>query len=97
MKKSALLITLLAGLATGASAASVPAEAPVLVLPTYVISAPRELPIERQIADQRDAFVRQALAPRAIVRELTPTPIANGQTLRVTEVKPAQTTAKARS
>ena len=67
------------------------------MLPTYVVSAPRMLPAERQIAIQRDEFVRQALAPRAIVADLAKTPLADGNTLRLTEARQPKAPAKARS
>lgn len=71
MKTNSLL--LLAGLAvltSTASAASNQTDANVLVLPTYVVTAPRYQSAEQQIKARLNEFRQQALAPMTIVPEL---------------------------
>lgn len=56
MKKNFLLIVTLAGLVSIASAASSQTDAPVVVLPTYVVNAPRYEPVEQQINARLQEF-----------------------------------------
>ena len=71
MKKNyLLLIVSLAVLATGASAAQSQSPSEVLVLPTYVVAAPRYLPVEKQLNASLDALRQQAHTPAVITTEL---------------------------
>jgi hypothetical protein len=72
MKTNTLLfIASLAVLTTGASAASNQNESDIVVLPTYVVSTPRYLPVEREINASLKELSQQAGAPQAIAPELT--------------------------
>lgn len=78
MKTNALLLLAsLAALISTASAASNQSNADVLVLPTYVVTAPRHQSAEQQIKARLAEFRQQALTPLAIVPELN---LRNGQT-----------------
>lgn len=90
MKNKLLLITLLAGLTSGASAAVSATGSPVLVLPTFVVNAPRTSPAERQINLQREEFVRQALAPRTILPEAARFQFSAEPAVRLTGTIPAK-------
>lgn len=71
MKKiTLLLIASLAVLTTGASAASSQTNPDMVVLPTYVVTSPRYLPVEQQINASLKEFSRQASAPMVIAPEL---------------------------
>lgn len=71
MKNNSLLfLASLAVLATSASAASNQSESATVVLPTYVVTAPRHLPAEQRINASLEEFRQQALAPIAIDPEL---------------------------
>lgn len=71
-KTSLLLIASLAVLTSGASAASNSQnDSEVVILPTYVVTAPRYLPVEQQINASLKEFVQQASAPVAIAPELS--------------------------
>ena len=66
-----LLLASLAVLTSSASAASNQSESPTVVLPTYVVTAPRYLPVEQQINASLKEFSQQAGRPMAIAPELT--------------------------
>ena len=65
-----LLLASLAVLATSASAASSRTESDLVVLPTYVVVAPRYLPVEKQINASLNELRQQARVPAAITTEL---------------------------
>lgn len=67
---SLLLLASFAVLASTASAASTQTKANILVLPTYVVTAPRYQPAEQKIKVRLDEFRQQSLAPMAIVPDL---------------------------
>ena len=69
-KNTLLLIASLAVLTSGASAASNQTESPLVVLPTYVVTAPRYLPVEQQINASLKELSQQARPPVAIAPEL---------------------------
>ena len=69
-KNTLLLIASLAVLTSGASAASNQTESPLVVLPTYVVTAPRYLPVEQQINASLEELSQQARPPVAIAPEL---------------------------
>lgn len=71
MKKNFLLIATLAGLASIASAASSQTAAELFVLPAYVVTAPRELPVERKISASLAELLKAAKAPVAIAPEFS--------------------------
>jgi hypothetical protein len=62
MKKNFLLIATLAGLVSTASAASSPTDSATVVLPTYVVTAPRVQPAEQRINDRLQEFQASARA-----------------------------------
>lgn len=66
-----LLLASLAVLTSSASAASYQTESEMVVLPTYVVTAPRSLPAEQQINASLKEFSRQALAPLAIAPDMS--------------------------
>ena len=68
-KNTLLLIASLAALTTRAGASESPTPSDLVVLPTYVVEAPRYLPVERQINASLDTLRRQAHAPLAITPE----------------------------
>jgi hypothetical protein len=71
MKTNALLLLArLAMLTSAASAASNQIDATVLVLPTYVVTAPRDQSPEQQIKASLDEFRQQAHTAIAIVPDL---------------------------
>ena len=71
MKNNALLlIASLAVLTSSVSAASNQTESEMVVLPTYVVTAPRTLPVEQQINDSLKKFAQQALAPLTIAPDM---------------------------
>jgi hypothetical protein len=71
MKTNSLLfIASLAVLTSSASAASNQTESEPVVLPTYVVTAPRYLPVEQQINASLKEFSRQAAAVRILTPEL---------------------------
>jgi hypothetical protein len=71
MKTHALLfIASLAVLTSSVSAASNQTESEMVVLPTYVVTAPRALPAEQQINASLKEFTRQALAPLVIAPDM---------------------------
>jgi hypothetical protein len=71
MKTNAiLLLASLAVLTSAASAASNQTNVTVLVLPTYVVTAPRDPSPEQQIKARLHEFRQQALAPITIVPDL---------------------------
>ncbi len=63
MKKNFLIIAILAGLVSIASAASNQTNNEVLVLPAYVVTAPRYAPAEQKVKAELKELSRQALAP----------------------------------
>lgn len=69
-KNTLLLIASLAVLTSGASAVSNQTESPLVVLPTYVVTAPRYLPVEQQINASLEELSQQARPPVAIAPEL---------------------------
>ncbi len=72
MKTNSLLfIASLAVLTSSVSAASNQTESESVVLPTYVVTAPRYLPVEQQINASLKEFTRQAGAPVILTPELT--------------------------
>lgn len=72
MKNNALLfIASLAVLASSVSAASNQTESEMVVLPTYVVTAPRTLPVEQQINASLKEFSQQALAPLVIAPDMS--------------------------
>jgi hypothetical protein len=72
MKNNALLLlSSLAVLASCVSAASIQPPSETVVLPTYVVTAPRTLPVEQQINDSLKEFARQALAPLAVAPDMS--------------------------
>jgi len=68
---SLLLIASLAVLASSVSAASNQTESEMVVLPTYVVTAPRTLPVEQQINASLKEFAQQALAPLVIAPDMS--------------------------
>jgi uncharacterized membrane protein len=68
MKKNLLLLASLAVLASSASAAQSQPE--LVVLPTYVVQAPRYQPAEQQVKANLDALRSQAGTPVIICLEL---------------------------
>ncbi len=66
-----LLVASLAVLAASAAAAQNQTENEPVVLPAYVVVAPRCLPVERQINASLDEFRKQAQAPVAIAPEFS--------------------------
>ena len=68
---SLLLIASLAVLASSVSAASNQTESEMVVLPTYVVTAPRTLPVEQQINARLKEFAQQALAPLVIAPDMS--------------------------
>lgn len=70
MKTNSLLFLVsLAVLTSGASAATNQTET--IVLPTYVVTSPRYLPVEQQINASLKEFSQKAGTPLCIVPELT--------------------------
>lgn len=69
MKKTFLIIATLAGLASTASAASSPAENSPYVLPTYVVTAPRNTPAEYRVTESLKAFRDEAHRAVIVVPE----------------------------
>lgn len=69
MKKNFLIFTL-AGLALSASAAANRTDSEVLVLPTYVVTAPRYLPAEQKVNTWLKEFSAQAIAAGALTPAL---------------------------
>jgi len=71
MKTNSLLVLAsFAVLAASASAASSQPDAEVVVLPTYVVTSPGTLPVERQINASLDELRLKAQAPVVFVTEL---------------------------
>jgi hypothetical protein len=70
MKTNALLLFASIAVFTSASAATNRTDASVLVLPTLVVTAPRDQSPEQQIKIRLDEFRQQALIPIAIVPDL---------------------------
>lgn len=70
MKKNFLIIATLAGLALTASAASNQTDTEVLVLPSYVVTAPRYLPAEQKVNTGLKEFCLRAIAPSALAPDL---------------------------
>lgn len=66
-----LLIASLAVLASSASAASNQTESELVVLPTYVVTAPRHLSAEQRINASLKEFSKQALAPMVIAPDMS--------------------------
>ena len=72
MKKTSLLfLASLAVLTTGASAAPTQLQSEPIVLPTYVVTAPRYLPAEEQINANLKEFSHKADMPVLVPIELT--------------------------
>ncbi len=67
---SLLLLVSLAVLTTSASAAQSQTQPNVIVLPTYVVSAPRYQAAEQQVNASLDKLRQQACAPACIATEL---------------------------
>jgi hypothetical protein len=65
-----LLLASLAVLTSAATAATDQTDGTVLVLPTYVITVPRDQSPEQQIKARLDEFRRQTFAPIAVVPDL---------------------------
>lgn len=82
--KTFLVIATLAGLASTASAASNQPATDVVILPTYVVTAPRYVPAEQKINTQLKEFSRQAFMPKAVTPDLS--------LLRAHAMKPALVT-----
>jgi hypothetical protein len=70
MKKNFLIIATLAGLVSTASAASNQTDSEVLVLPAYVVTAPRYEPAELKVNAGLKEFSRQVIALGALVPDL---------------------------
>ena len=70
MKKNFLIIATLAGLASIASAASNQIDTEILVLPAYVVTAPRYQPAELKVNAGLKEFSRVAVATRALAPDL---------------------------
>ncbi len=70
-KNSFLIVAILTVLTSGARAATSQPEAETVVLPTFVVTAPRYQPVERQINASLEEFSRRADQPIAITPELT--------------------------
>jgi hypothetical protein len=68
---SLLLLASLAVLASNASAAQSRIESEMLVLPAYVVEAPRHQPVEQHINDSLNALRQQVRTPLAIVPEFS--------------------------
>ncbi len=68
--KTSLLLAGLVALTATANADQSPADANVVVLPTYVVVAPRQLPAEQQIRANLDELRQQAKDPVFIMTEL---------------------------
>jgi hypothetical protein len=68
--KTTLLLAGLVALTATANADQSPADANVVVLPTYVVLAPRQLPAEQQITASLNELRHQAKAPVFITTEL---------------------------
>lgn len=66
-----LLLASLAVLTSSVSAAANQTEPEMVVLPTYVVTAPRTLPAEQQINASLKEFTRQALAPLTIAPDMS--------------------------
>lgn len=71
MKKNFLLIAILAGLSTIASAASTSTDTDVFVLPTYVVTAPRLAPAEQKIQTSLNELRRQPLLAKALTPDFS--------------------------
>ncbi len=67
MKKTFLLITTLAGLASTASAASTPNDNAIHVLPTYVVTAPRAVSAEQRVNARLNEFRQEARQLHVVV------------------------------
>lgn len=70
MKKNFLIIATLAGLASIASAASNRTDNEVLVLPTYVVTAPRYQPAEQKVNTGLKDLCLRTIAPSALAPDL---------------------------
>jgi len=71
MKTNSLLVLAsFAVFAASASAASIQSDSEVVVLPTYVVTTPATLPVERQINASLDELRLKAQAPAVFVAEL---------------------------
>jgi len=68
--KTTLLLAGLVALTATANADQSPADPSVIVLPTYVVLAPRQLPAEQQINSSLNELRQQAKAPVFITAEL---------------------------
>jgi hypothetical protein len=68
--KTTLLLAGLVALTATANADQSPADPNVVVLPTYVVLAPRQLPAEQQINSSLNELRQQAKAPVYITTEL---------------------------
>jgi hypothetical protein len=66
-----ILLASLAVLASSVSAASNQTEPDMVVLPTYVVTAPRYLPAEQQINASLMEFTKQALTPLTIAPDMS--------------------------
>jgi hypothetical protein len=71
MKKNFLIIAILAGLSTIASAASTSSDSDVFVLPTYVVTAPRYAPAEQQIRTSLNELRQQPLLAKALAPDFS--------------------------
>ena len=65
-----LVLASFAVLAASASAASSQPDSEVVVLPTYVVTTPGTLPVERQINASLNELRRKAQAPAVFIAEL---------------------------
>jgi hypothetical protein len=89
MKTNSLLfIASLAVLTSSVSAATTQIESEQVVLPTYVVTAPRYQPVEQQINASLKEFSRQAGTPMTVAPELT---VVQAQTVRHNPVASAAT------
>ena len=70
MKTNFLIIATLAGLVATASAASNQTDTEILVLPAYVVTAPRYLPAELKVNTGLKEFCLRAIAPSALAPDL---------------------------
>ena len=75
--KNLFFLATLGLLVSGACAAQLPLAADIIVLPTYVVSAPRYLPFEKQMKANLREICLRAHTPLAVTMEL---PLSKVQT-----------------
>ncbi|MDQ5979935.1 MAG: hypothetical protein QG602_2910 [Verrucomicrobiota bacterium] len=97
MKKNFLIIATLAGLSTIASAASTATDSAILVLPTYVVTAPRFGPAEQKVNSQLKDFIRQSEVRQALKPDLNLISSRAESAIRVTHAAAPAAKAHAKS